>query len=141
MNVKLITPKQTIERMVAEGVEHIKQYTIRMLCYAGEQCINDARLKGSYTDRTGNLRSSVGYVVVDSGRIVQLTMNPVTLNGKDGTKNGEDYLRSLVGEFSTGVALIVVAGMKYAAYVEARGYNVITSAEMLAETLIPQLIK
>lgn len=141
MKIKVITPKETLARMAVEGVERVRQYIIRMLAYVGEQCINDARLRGSYTDRTGNLRSSIGYVVTYNGRIVQLTMNPQTLNGSGGTKEGEDYLRSLANEFNTGIALIVVAGMKYAAYVEARGYNVISSAEMLAETLIPQLVK
>ena len=141
MKLKLITPKQTFANMIAQGMERMEQHIIRMLCYVGEQCINDGRLRGSYTDRTGNLRSSIGYVVVKDGQIIQLTMNPVTLNGKDGTSNGEAYLRSLVGEYTNGIALIVVAGMKYAAYVEARGYNVISSAELLAETLISQLLK
>ena len=128
-------------RMVSDGVERLKKNTIRNLAYVGEQCINDGRLKGSYTDRTGHLRSSIGYVVVDEGRIVDLTMVPPTLNAAEGTKEGEDYLKSLARKHDTGVVLIVVAGKKYAAYVEARGYNVISSAELLAEKLISQLIQ
>lgn len=31
--------------------------------------------------------------------------------------------------------------MNYAAYVEARNYNVITSAELLANKLVPQIMK
>jgi len=34
-----------------------------------------------------------------------------------------------------------VAGMKYAAYVEARNYNVLSSAELLAEKEVPKLLK
>ena len=30
----------------------------------GERCIIEARDNGAYTDRTGNLRNSVGYVVL-----------------------------------------------------------------------------
>ena len=141
MAIKLTNSRRDLTRMVAEGLEVFKQRTIRTLAYVGEQCINDGRLKGSYMDRTGNLRSSIGYAIVDDGQIVQMSMNPKTLNGEEGLKEGETYLHRLAREHSTGLVLIVVAGMKYAAYVEARGYNVISSAELLAEKLIPQLVK
>ena len=39
------------------------------------------------------------------------------------------------------VALVVVAGMNYAAYVEAKGYNVILPAELKAKTDFPQAMK
>ena len=35
--------------------------------------------------------------------------------------------------------LIVVAGMNYAAYVQRKGYDVLTSSELLAEQLVRQL--
>ena len=37
-------------------------------------------------------------------------------------------------------ALVVVAGMNYAAYVEAKGYNVLSSAEHLAERELPRML-
>ena len=39
-----------------------------------------------------------------------------------------------------GIVLIVTAGMNYAEYVEARGYNVLSSAELKAEPLIKSLL-
>ena len=37
--------------------------------------------------------------------------------------------------------MIVSTGMSYAAYVEARNYNVLTSSELLANKLVPQIMK
>ena len=46
-----------------------------------------------------------------------------------------------VGKETKGVALVVVAGMNYAAYVEARGKNVLSSAEHLAERELPRMLE
>lgn len=46
-----------------------------------------------------------------------------------------------VGKETKGVALVVVAGMNYAAYVEAKGYNVLSSAEHLAERELPRMLE
>ena len=37
--------------------------------------------------------------------------------------------------------IVVVAGMNYAAYVEAKGYNVLASAEHLAERELPRMLE
>lgn len=39
------------------------------------------------------------------------------------------------------LSLIIVAGMNYAAYVEARGYNVILPAELKARTDFPRAMQ
>lgn len=39
------------------------------------------------------------------------------------------------------VALVIVAGMNYAAYVEAKGYNVILPAELKAKTDFPKAMQ
>lgn len=36
---------------------------------------------------------------------------------------------------------MVVAGMKYATYVEAHNYNVLSSTELVAEKEVPKLLK
>ena len=101
------------------------------LTKAGELCIAEARTSGSYTDRTGNLRNSVGYVVLVDGK-TERQANINALNAKQ--------VNDLAPKYRSGIVLIVVAGMKYAAYVEAKGYNVLTSAELLAEKIAPQLL-
>nr|DAK42878.1 MAG TPA: putative tail-component [Caudoviricetes sp.] len=96
----------------------------------GEHCITEARDNGSYTDRTGNLRSSVGYVVLLDG-VVQSQGN---IN-----KHNQEQIEKIKVKYPKGLVLIVVAGKNYAAYVEAKGYNVLSSAELMAENILKQL--
>ncbi len=131
--------KERIMAHIAQGVEMRKQQVIRMLMYVGEQCVNDARLKGSYMDHTRNLRGSTGYVVVDSGKIVSLD---APNNGSpEGSAKATSLMNELAMGYTSGLVLIIVAGMHYAAYVADRGYNVLDSAESLAEKLIGDLQK
>ena len=53
----------------------------------------------------------------------------------------DDFLSRLASEHKTGICLIVVAGMNYAVYVEGRGKNVLTSAKLLADRLVPQMLE
>ena len=95
----------------------------------------------SYTDQTGNLRSSIGYVVVKDGIIVENGKSQKYLEGTLGEGEGVKFARQLAADAPRkGIVLIVSAGMNYAAYVEARGYNVLTSAELLADSLVPQIL-
>ena len=127
-----------IERTIAGGVERIENDIVQILRYLGEQFVSDARQalnisgafpKGDYHDRTSNLRSSIGYFVLDNGQII----------GQDvtGTGTGRAMARkALEGVTKGGYQLVGVAGMEYASYVESMGYNVITSQ---ADTLIVDL--
>ena len=57
-----------------------------------------------------------------------------------GIKVGQSVAEN-IGKETKGVALVVVAGMNYAAYVEAKGYNVLASAEHLAERELPRMLE
>ena len=64
-----------------------------------------------------------------------------TKKGKDGQKEGEAFINKVISQYPSGFVLVVVAGMKYASYVEARNYNVLSSSELLAEKEVPKLLK
>lgn len=134
-----IKPTINAQDVDAKVIEKARAAAILKLSYIGEVCVKDARLKGSYTDRTGNLRSSVGYVIVVNGKVVKSSDFGTVKDGKTGSKDGKEYADSLVHKYSTGIALIVVAGMNYAAYVQRRGYNVLASAELIAQQMLRQL--
>lgn len=103
----------------------------------GVQCENNGKLEGAYQDRTGNLRVSVRYRVIRNGEIYAGSDSGT---GK-GAEDGDELLDKLAFMHSMdGDVLIVVAGMRYAAAVEAKNYNVLTSAELLADQLVPQLM-
>lgn len=139
----MTTPQSKIDEAVRTALERQRQAIIYQLQYVGEQAVNEVRLKGSYTDRTGNLRSSTGYVVVDNGKIVSSSsFEAVTVNGGTGTEGaqkGRAFAEELASRYSSGLVLIVVAGMHYAKYVQRRGYDVLISGQILAENLIQQL--
>lgn len=62
-------------------------------------------------------------------------------HGEAGPPAAEALLQKLQAKFPWGVVLIVCAGMKYAAYVEAVHHkDVLTSAELKAESLAKKLL-
>ena len=103
--------------------------SILALQYVGERFVGRARRKnwhsGSFKDQTGNLRSSISYVVLVDGKVVneyagQKKVEAVMANNQ--------LIDELAPQFSKGIVLICMAGMGYAAYVESRGYDVITGS-------------
>jgi hypothetical protein len=141
MGARMLTPISEIEGYLERQIAIREKELIRRLAHIGEQCVNQARSVNSYKDRTGNLRSSTGYVIVVDGNIVQMSSFETVKNGYEGSADGQKFARSLVNGFPEGIVLIVVAGMKYAASVSARGKDVLDSAELLAERLVPQMLK
>lgn len=159
--------RQTTPPITSDSLERkMNQAIILKLQYVGESCVRHAReLPGPpasvyvtspsgkryalphhqphYSDWTANLRSSIGYVVAIDGRIVSKSdfahEKGEKGNGAEGSKEGLRYARELAAKYPKGAALIVVAGMNYASYVQRKGYDVIASAELLAEQLLSQL--
>jgi len=144
-----ITPRFSagdINREIESQIQRNEIAIVQLLKYVGESCVKIARQKGNYLDQTGNLRSSIGYVVMSRGSVLfqnfsragkpkkSSDLDPVLIAGIyaetlaeiKGTKN--DYV------------LIVVAGMDYASTVESRGKDVITTAKQYAEQKVPALI-
>lgn len=141
MPIKRLTPTTEIDRYIAGRVEAIKKALVYNLCAVGEQVLNAARLTNSYKDQTGNLRSSIGYVVAVDGEIVQMSSFDTVKEGREGSRVGKEYAMQLVRDFPHGIVLIVVAGMNYASYVSAKGYDVLDSSELLADKLVPQMLQ
>lgn len=121
-----------------------RKKVIAALQYAGESCVAIARDRfkagKQYRDRTGNLTSSMGYVVYDSLKTV--TSNFVTIGNADkGVREGKAYAQKVAKAHPSSIILVVVAGMDYAQYVANRGYDVLDSAEAAAKTIVPKLLK
>lgn len=132
--------EKAFDEFLQEQIERAKRLIYRNFAYVGFQCVNMAREKGSYLDQTGNLRSSIGFVIVEDGKVLTKGGFEVVKGGEYGAAKGDDYLRSIINLFPSGVVLIVVAGMNYASYVSAKGYDVLESAELLAERLVPEML-
>lgn len=141
MPIRSTTSDADIARYLDERLKRLRQVAINNLCYLGETAIKEARENHWYKDQTGNLTSSIGYCVLDNGKVVKESSFEVVKSGSSGSSEGREFLRTIVSEHSTGLVLILVAGMNYAAYVEAKNLNVLDSAEQLVERELPQLLK
>ena len=125
--------------------ENARNAVVSVLTDVGMQCVAEARNNGNYMDQTGNLRSSIGYVVLQDGKPVvngaSKQYSGTKGNGEAGPAAAEALLTQLQAKFPWGIVLIVCAGMNYAAYVEnVRHKDVLTTAELKAESLLKQLL-
>lgn len=140
-----ITPNFTrndVKKRCDAFLDAIKRQQVKRLQMLGEMCVAHAREvppEIGFHDQTGNLRSSIGYAVFVDGIAVHSAYEQ-TLNGATGVKVGE-ALAKKVGETTTGVCLVVTAGMNYAVHVESKGRDVITSAEQLAKRELPKMLE
>lgn len=126
------------------------QRVIASLQYVGETVVNEIRTShiSDWNDQTGNLRSSIGYILAVDGQ-------PLNMSGfekvdgpdrdkttEDGSESGKSYAQSLCSLYPKGIALIVVAGMEYAAYVEAMENKVVLAqGEIEARKRVNEMIQ
>jgi len=112
--------RREMDQMSAE----IDRDILESLQQAGEDFVTSARSmgksQGGFGDVTGNLRSSIGYVIRRDGEIIHGDFN--------GTPEGVAAAKKTVDKVEKhgGLQLIGVAGMDYASAVESKGYNVIS---------------
>lgn len=117
----------------------VEKAQIEALQKIGEMCVAHAREIPSdigFKDQTGNLRSSIGYVIFRDGVAIRSNYEQV-LEGNEGVQKGQQ-LAEEIGTQTKGLSLVVTAGMQYATYVEAKGRDVLSSAELLAQRELPK---
>ncbi|SDE15434.1 hypothetical protein SAMN05421544_10413 [Riemerella columbipharyngis] len=133
-----------IDAVLKKAEEDYSRKVVRVLSFVGEKCINKAKEDGNYQDQTANLRNSIGFIIVVDGKVVtedfHLTAKGMVPSNENPLQYGRDLAYQVAPKFR-GVALVVVAGMKYGAYVESKGRVVLTSAEQLAKIQVPLLLK
>ena len=145
-NIDISQIRDQLEREVRKNIHRV----IASLQYVGETVVNEIRTShiSDWNDRTGNLRSSVGYILSVDGQ-------PMNMSGfervdgpdrekstEDGSESGRAYAQSLCSLYPKGIALIVVAGMEYAAYVEAMENKVVLAqGEIEARKLVSEMLQ
>lgn len=145
MGIKMSTPMSEINAAIRAEAERANMLTIRALSYLGEMCVTEAKdrpQESSWFDQSGNLRSSIGYVIVHNGKIIKYSDFTQVKKGSDGIKEGKELAKELAKQYKSGYALIVVAGMNYAELVEAMdNKNVLASAELFARKELPSMMQ
>lgn len=133
-----------INAAIKAEAERVNMLAIRALSYLGELCIIEAKDRPqelSWFDQSGNLRSSIGYVIVHNGKIIKYSTFNQVKQGTDGIKEGKELATEIAKQYVSGYALIVVAGMNYAELVEAMdNKNVLASAELFARKELPKMM-
>lgn len=136
-----------VHNKVATYALRIHRAVETVLMFLGEECVRIAREQGTYNDITGNLRNSIGYVLVRNGDIIcknfeeRVASKVVSAANGSGVLQGQALAEELAKRFTKGYALIVVAGMHYAHYVESLNKDVLDSAERYAQQRTPKMLQ
>ena len=136
--------KDDVRKRFDAFLNEIEKKQIARLQRLGEMCLVEARTNKGYMMQTGALLSSTGYEVFVDGVAIHSQFDAASgaesNAAETGIKSGQSIAET-IGKGTKGIALVVVAGMNYAAYVEAKGYNVLSSAEHLAERELPRMLE
>ena len=144
MAIKPNFTKDDVRKRFDAFLNEIEKKQIARLQRLGEMCLVEARTNKGYMMQTGALLSSTGYEVFVDGVAIHSQFDAASgaesNAAETGIKSGQNIAET-IGKGTKGIALVVVAGMNYAAYVEAKGYNVLSSAEHLAEGELPRMLE
>jgi D-serine deaminase-like pyridoxal phosphate-dependent protein len=149
MGIKAKFTMKDIEHGHQAAIAEVHERIVQGLAAVGEFAIGLARDEHAknYTDQTGNLRASIGYVLSYDGDVIfEAGFDP---NAAKDTKKQRDGVtgaaegRQLAVEIAKqrGYTLVVVAGMNYGVYVEKRNYDVLTFTEAQARIMANNLVK
>lgn len=118
--------------------ERLENMVVFALSAFGEELAKYAKERHTYQDQTGNLTNSIGYAVVKRGKIVE---SGGEIQPGEGFEEMMKVAQRLASTLTNSFSLIIIAGMNYAAYVEAKGYNVILPAELKAKKDFPSVME
>lgn len=145
MGIKLSTPQSTLNAFFESAMAIIKREILIAYAKLGEECnarIRDRSAEESWIDHTGNLRSSIGYAIFDYGMKQVESAFASIGSGATGSQEGRKMIADLAKEYSRVYALVVVAAMNYADFVEAiESKDVLASTELWARSVVDGKLK
>lgn len=107
------------------------------------EAVSQAQKVNTYKDQTTALRNSIGCLVYVKGKLLYSSFGDeavgVVADGKhdrsgEGKTGGKDLAEEVAQEdLDKGIVAVLVAGMKYAKYVEDRGLDVLTGSTLRIE--------
>lgn len=143
MGIKAKFSQADVNKLFIQRLARIEQAIISRLIYVGENFVKNARDNGTYLDQTGNLRSSIGYIILKNGKRINENFEKAE-KGSDkstGLTTGKAFAKEVGKSLNTGYVLICVAGMDYAAAVESKGKDVLTASSIIAKNDLEKAIK
>ena len=134
MGIRPLFSKGSIKRQIEQKKAVVESLIEMRLRRVGLDFVSKARINADFTDRTGNLRSSIGFIILKDGSPVYQNFE-TSKKGTDkqsGLRRGLEFASKEGEILMVGYVLIVVAGMEYAAAVESKGFDVLTSGSIIA---------
>lgn len=132
-----------LQKVIDDYTRNLRTVIIRILTEEATEAVDKIKLFAEgggyrrYQDQTGNLTSSIGFVIVDNGKIVtDYGFEPIKPTATEGSEAGRSFATQLAANYPQGIATIIVAGMNYAAYVERRGLGGMTAGEQALRNAI-----
>ncbi|WP_018629189.1 hypothetical protein [Niabella aurantiaca] len=140
-----IVPQFTTFQIKEYMLKNIERYEATILDAfkrTGEKAVAYMRSLNTFKDQTANLRNSEGYIIYKDGELAFESYPNDASGPKEGPKVGASIGKGLAIEVAQqfaprkGFIIVVTAGMEYALYVEAKGYDVITGGAREAARFI-----
>ncbi len=145
MSIRLVTPIKVIDELFEKAAKIIFEKVQYNLNYLGLLCVRRIRDRSgvdSWFDQTGNLRSSIGYAIYSYGQKQIESAFDSVLGGSEGSQKGRKMVADLASKYSSTYALVVVAAMEYAEYVEAiDSKDVLASTEIYAKSEVKRYLE
>lgn len=144
--MKLTTTKLDFDLIVQKQLKDIDNLVFQQLVELCDERIAIQRAKVSpegYSDQTGQLRSSVGYIICRDGKVrhENFELAPYGTDKAPGLKAGRDLALSQL-RISQGWGIVMVAGMEYASWLETNyGRSVLVTATFKLENDIEYILK
>lgn len=108
---------------IFEEIDRAERQFILKLMRIGEIYVGTSRQKGSYKDRTGNLRNANSYRLYKDGKVLYQSI-------------GSSVTGTFLDQYMDGIGLELVCGngMEYCTYVEGHNFDVVSSGFLKVES-------
>lgn len=130
-----------IKAMILKKAKRFEDAALSRLQQVFELALNYYRNSSTWTDQTGNLRSSGGYIILRNSEQLVSGGFEVIKEGAEGAETGQRIAEEIALQYPTGLIGIFVAGMDYAVYVEATGRDVLTGPSMIGKDALKKDIE
>ncbi|MDR1652497.1 MAG: hypothetical protein LBS01_02375 [Prevotellaceae bacterium] len=139
-----IKPNNNFTQIFKKATENFVAEVDRRVVQAFEQAAKEAVLwakqNKTYTDQTGALNASTGFILYRDGLQVAEYFDSF-LGNTDGMRAGKEIAAQQTPPKRANIFAVVVAGANYAVYVESKGFDVLTGAEKRFPDILGKKLK
>ena len=137
MTVKKKFTIEDVNNQIRNDLQSINDSLLESFELATKNVVETAKANQTYDDQTGDLTSSIGYIIFHDGQ--EVTSYFGATSTVEGITQGLATARSKPEIYNCpGIVIIIVAGMEYASTVENSGYDVISGSLAHFESTIQQ---